>query len=72
LKTKEASAKKRAKRRQRGGKLLTAKELRESTAQRAVRSGIWTLRKKLWGNADRCENKGVAKKGIQMMLKTKE
>jgi hypothetical protein len=29
-------------------------------------------RKKLGGNADRCEKKGVAKKGIQKMLKIRE
>jgi hypothetical protein len=31
-----------------------------------------TGREILGGNADDCENKGVEKKGIQKMLKTKE
>jgi hypothetical protein len=39
-----------------------------------MRSGCGKERqeKKPGGNADRCENKRVAKKGIQKMLKTKE
>jgi len=34
--------------------------------------GIHVEMKKLGGNADGCENKGVAKKRIQKMLKTKD
>jgi hypothetical protein len=31
-----------------------------------------TQREKLGGNADRCEKKGVEKKGVQKWMKTKE
>jgi hypothetical protein len=41
-------------------------------ATESERPGIWMVRKKLWGNADRSENKGVGKIGIQKMLKTKQ
>jgi hypothetical protein len=37
-----------------------------------MRRKIQQFVKILGGNADGCENKGVVKKGIQKMLKTKE
>src|SRR5882762_9308574 len=81
LKTNEGGAKKRGKRKQESanrlqqrtsGNDLTQRALR-SDGQRALRSdGQRARRKKLGGNADRSEKKGVEKKGVQKWMKTKE
>ena len=70
LKTKDGRAKTRTKRRQ----VAEDKRIeRKRVTQRALRwEAQRTQRKITGGNADRCENKGVAKKGIQNMMKIKE
>ena len=73
LKTNEGGAKKRGKREQESANHLQQRASGNDLLQRALRSDIQKdRRKKIGGNADRCENKGVEKKGIQKWMKTKE
>jgi hypothetical protein len=73
LKTNEGGAKKRGKREQEAANQLQQRTSGNDLTQRALRSDIQRApRKKLGGNADRSENKGVEEKGIQKWMKTKE
>ena len=76
LKTNEASAKKRSKRKQEapthgnGGTYRMGAQIAE---MKLAKFSEWRHETKmLGGKADRCENKGVEKKGIQKWMKTKE
>jgi hypothetical protein len=73
LKTNEGGAKKRGKREQESANHLWQRTSGNDLTQRALTSEIQRARRKrLGGNADRCENKGVEEKGIQKWMKTKE
>jgi hypothetical protein len=57
----------------RGAKPLRTKDLKEDRKQgRAGRRPDGRPSEKRGGDADRCEKKGVGKKWIQKMMKTKE
>ena len=73
LKTNEGGAKKRGKREQESASHLWQRTSGNDLAQRTPRSDVRRDRsKKLGGNADRCENKGVEQKGVQKWMKTKD
>jgi hypothetical protein len=78
LKTKGGSAEKSAKRRERGGKCLKAMDLpprqgrgRQRHRGTEFRGGLEACTPTPRGNADRCQNKGVAGKAIRKNMKTK-
>ena len=80
IENKEWETKKERQEKQRGGKVLKARELTGVNMQKLegfaaeclILRGFYFDLKIPGGNADGCENKGVAKKATQKMLKTKE
>jgi len=73
LKTNEVSAKKRSKRKQEAPTFGNGGTYRRGAEMQLAKFSEWRHETKiLGGNADRCENKGVEKKGIQKWMKTKE
>ena len=73
MKTKDGSLKKRGKREQEAANHLQQRTSGNDLTRRTLRSDIQRARReKLGGNADRCEKKGVEKKGVQKWMKTKD